>query len=170
VEALQRFWRNALESDEDAINRWRKACEVRIANVVIEMSQPRSFQAMDLLRRKIELEMVEHGRGPQKPSIEQEALKAVIDGNMAGVLNAAGRVPRAVQVDKIMHDMFWSDPSLYAGWVVDDWEIEIKCRRQFITNSKTWTETIPKWRAANAEMYIPKVPNGTGRKLKPIES
>jgi hypothetical protein len=96
-----------------------------------------------------------------KTSIEQEALKAVIDGKMAGVLNAAMRVPRAVQVDKIMHDMFLSDPSLYASWTVDDWELEIKCRRQFITDSKTWIETIPKWRAENAEKYVRKVPEGT---------
>jgi hypothetical protein len=70
VEALQRFWRDALESDEDAINRWRKACEVRIADVIIEMSPPRSFQAMDLLRRKIEQEVAIYCSGGLDESLD----------------------------------------------------------------------------------------------------
>lgn len=78
VQALQRSWCKALKADNDAIKRWRKVCEERIADVVIEMSQPRRFQAMDLLRRKIELEMAEYIRGREKPKFQERKQMGVL--------------------------------------------------------------------------------------------
>ena len=120
VEALQRFWRDALESDEDAINRWRKACEVRIANVVIEMSQPKSFQAMDLLRRKIALEMAEHNRGPQ-------------GGDLSGPARGhegSGKPPvtaKKLSVNARMIDALQRKEGS-KGWSVRKWQEYIGCK------------------------------------------
>ncbi|MCY3010407.1 MAG: hypothetical protein NTY42_11245 [Planctomycetota bacterium] len=113
--------------------------------------------------------VVPQDAGP-KTSIEQEALKAIIDGKMAGVLNAAKKIPAQIRVDKAMDEMFWSDPLVYSRWRISDWTGQLHCHRSFVCNSKTRTETIPNWKAANADLYAQKVPKRTGRKLKPTES
>lgn len=137
VQALQRSWCNALKADNDAISRWRKVCEERIADVVIEMSQPRRFQAMDLLRRKIELEMAEYIRGRQGGDLSGPARGH--EGSGKPPVTAKKPSVNARMIDALQR----KEGS--KGWSVRKWQEYIGCKSTSTIHSQ------PAWKALQLE-------------------
>lgn len=102
-------------------------------------------------------------------SIAQAALKAVVDGNLAGVLNAASQLNAVIKANAVMEEMFFADPPKYAEWTADDWVMSLHRAKRTIINTDMWKETIPQWKRTNAEKYAALVPKKTGRKSKPAD-
>ncbi len=135
----------------EAVERWRwDACVLReigpdddlreiLGDEVIEQAESLRAKAAAMIR------LMEHARNKKSLSvdpavaagdaIQRDALRAVVDGGLAGVLRAAESVPSR---EKISNDMFTklkSDSSYYE-WNLGDWADSLKCAKQTIAGNK----------------------------------
>jgi hypothetical protein len=93
--------------------------------------------------------------------IAQEALRAVIDGGLAGVMRVAESAPSRQKVSETMRNMLTADPERY-WWTANDWVRELDCTKSTITgNTKkgtppcdAWVE-IKAWRESNKQSRFP---------------
>jgi hypothetical protein len=102
-------------------------------------------------------------------SIQQDALRAVVDAGFVAVLEAAGNAPSAERISEVMLSMVVAQTDRY-WWAADRWIIElgqsgIKCSKPTIIGNKkrgipacpAWAE-IMAWRESNKQNRFPKKP------------
>ncbi len=133
-----------------------------------------SFEVLDYLKREMpgcllggrqtdQQESVRDG-GDDDLTICREALRAVVEGDLAGVLGAAGKVPSREKVSEVMRNMLAADPARYE-WSADEWVRQLGCTKQTIVgNNKkeippcdAWAERMA-WRESNKQNRFPKKP------------
>jgi len=82
---------------------------------------------------------------PDEGSLPDAALKAIVAGGMAGVLNEAGKLPAAERYSKTMMEMFEQD-SRYLEWTLEQWEVHLGGSKKTIQGCDAW-----KYRMARRE-------------------
>jgi len=82
------------------------------------------------------------------------ALDVVVDGGLAGVLQAAASNSRSVQCSAVMVEMLKSDATYYE-WSADTWASTLKATKRTITRGTAWAQ-IMEWREANKLKRVPK--------------
>ena len=96
-----------------------------------------------------------------KNLIVQEALRAVVDGGLAGVMRVAESAPSSQKVSEQMRNMLAADIERY-WWTVDDWVCQLSCSKKTIVGNKTkgippcdaWKD-IMAWRESNKRSRFP---------------
>jgi hypothetical protein len=103
-------------------------------------------------REKIEVaskndkrEVVDASR-PEEASLPEAALKAIVDGGMAGLLNEAGKLPAAQRYSKTMMEML--KDSCYYAWTVEDWVTHLGAGKKTVLETDAW-DHIKRWREEN---------------------
>jgi hypothetical protein len=76
-----------------------------------------------------------------------EALKAIVDGGMAGVFTQAGKLSAAQRHSKTMMEMLKKDSRYYA-WTVEDWVAHLKAGKKTVLETDAW-DHIKGWRQEN---------------------
>jgi hypothetical protein len=79
--------------------------------------------------------------------LPEKALKAVLDGGMAGVLNLTTTMPAKVRISKVMEELIGKNEK-YIEWTLNEWETYFKASRTTIVKTEAWKE-IMKRRASN---------------------
>jgi len=93
-----------------------------------------------------EREVVDSSR-PEEASLPEAALKAIVDGGMAGVLNEAGKLPAAQRHSRTMMEMLAKDARYY-WWSAEDWVVHLKSSKPTILETDAW-DHIKRWREEN---------------------
>jgi hypothetical protein len=84
---------------------------------------------------------------PEETSLPEAALKAIVDGGMAGVLNEAGKLPAAQRHSRTMMEMLAKDARYY-WWSAEDWVVHLKSSKPTILETDAW-DHIKRWREEN---------------------
>jgi hypothetical protein len=101
----------------------------------------------DLLEQSKEQEQVE--QSVSSNGLQDAALKALIDGGLAGVLAAASKVDAATKHSETMMTMLKTDTKYYE-WSADDWVTYLKAAKGTIIKTRAWKH-IKDWRSGNKE-------------------
>jgi hypothetical protein len=84
---------------------------------------------------------------PEEASLPETALKAIVAGGLAGVLNEAGKVPAAQRHSRAMMEMLANDTRYY-WWSAEDWVVHLKSSKPTILATDAW-DHIKRWREEN---------------------
>lgn len=90
---------------------------------------------------------VDHASWPEDLSLPKAALKAVVDGGLAGVLAAANKVDAATKCSETMMAMLKTDNKYYE-WSADDWVSHLQAAKRTILATDAW-DHIKEWRLEN---------------------
>jgi hypothetical protein len=88
------------------------------------------------------------------------ALNAVVDGGLAGVLQAAAGTSSADRASEIMRMMLANDRRYYE-WKADEWANHLRVTKRTITNGKAWREIMTLRASKKAERVPKPVPKKT---------
>jgi hypothetical protein len=109
-------------------------------------SESAAHWLIDALAEPVGDEITADNQGKQD-AIAAAALRAVVDGNLAGVLQAAVGTRAVDRVTALIRDRVVNDQRLYER-KADHWAEELRVTKKTITDSEGWRE-IMEWRAAN---------------------
>jgi hypothetical protein len=93
------------------------------------------------------------GEQHKESSVPELALKALLDGGMAGVVSQAIKVPAKQRHSQAMMTMLEEDSKYYA-WTLEDWQLNLKAARKTVLETAAWTH-IQQWREENKRL-LPK--------------
>lgn len=80
-------------------------------------------------------------------AVSAAALNAVVTNGLAGLLQAAARLPSAVKTSQTIRERLAADQTLYE-WSQQDWAEELQVSKKTVNKSEAWKE-IMVWRNAN---------------------
>lgn len=92
-------------------------------------------------------------QSPESEEIaEQLALREIVNGGMAGVLQAAGKVSAKDRANLVMNQMLDSpNAEEYFAWRIVDWVERLKMARKTILETDAYKIRIKSWQAQNRE-------------------